>query len=152
MTKSIVLTACEEFGVTPEEFFGPARHGKVTHVRRVAIERFVAAGFTLAATARMIRRSYTTVQYWMHAEYRARRTVYYEKYRADNPPPRTRGLRKLRREERERLLSVYLTRGVQAATPLALAYGVHPTSIRYYARKIGHLGKPGRPRSQEARP
>ncbi len=82
MTKSIVLTVCEELGVTAEEFFGRERSPRMTNARRVAVERLHEAGFSYKASARLIRRNYSTVQYWLHPKYREHRVNYYRDRRA----------------------------------------------------------------------
>lgn len=82
MTKSIVLTVCEELGVTADEFFGRERSKRITNARRMAVERLHDAGFSYKAAARLIRRNYSTVQYWLHPDYREHRVNYYRNRRA----------------------------------------------------------------------
>ena len=83
MTKSIVLTVCEECGITAEDFFGPNRDKRLTNARRIAVERLHEAGFSYKSAARLIRRNYSTVQYWLKPEYREHRVKYYAKYWAE---------------------------------------------------------------------
>lgn len=143
MNKSIVLTVCEELNITPEDFFGPGRVKRLTHARRVAIQRLHDVGMSYASIASCIRRNYSSVQYWMHAEYREKRSRYFAEYHAKHPVPH---VRKLAQEKRKHLLDIYLNQGVEAAKPIALSYGINPATISHYARAIGIKGKPGRPR------
>lgn len=144
MNKSIVLTVCEELNVTPENFFGPRRKKQLTHARRVAIQRLHDAGFSYMAVARLIRRNYSTVQYWIHADYREQRSRYAAEYHAK---PRA---RKLAQEQRQHVLEIYQSQGMQAAKPIAISYGMNPALISHYARKIGIKGRPGRPMEARA--
>jgi IS30 family transposase len=82
MTKSIVLEVCAELDIPPHEFFGPMRDRRLTNSRRVAVERLHEAGFSYKAAARLIKRNYSTVQYWLKPEYRASRVEYYRRYHA----------------------------------------------------------------------
>lgn len=143
MNKSIVLTVCEDLGITPEEFFGPQRQKRLTHARCLAISRMLEAGFSLAGIAAAIRRNYSTVQYWVHASYREKRVEYFAKYHAAHPIPR---LRKLQQDKRKHLVEVYIAHGFEAAKPIAASYGINPATISHYARAIGFKGKSGRPR------
>jgi hypothetical protein len=143
MSKSIVLTVCEEMGITPEEFFGPRKLKHLTHARREAIDRMMAAGFSMTGVAAAIRRNYSSVQYWVYHDYRKRRSDYFREYHAKHPIPH---VRKLRADKRKHLLEVYLDHGLAAAKPVAIAYGINPATISHYARAIGIKGKPGRPR------
>lgn len=63
-TGSIVLDTCKEFGIPPSMFFGSSRRPDVVNARRIAIERFIAAGFSKECTARMVKRDRQTVRYW----------------------------------------------------------------------------------------
>jgi chromosomal replication initiation ATPase DnaA len=71
MSDSIVLQVCRELKIHPDEFFGPKRDRRLTRARRIAIKRLIAAGFNMAGAARMIRRNYSTVRYWMNPKLRA---------------------------------------------------------------------------------
>jgi len=82
MTKSIVLTVCDELDIPPEEFFGPRRSRDLTNARLVAVQRLHAAGFSYKAAARLIKRRYSTVMYLLRPEYRAQRVEYYRRYNA----------------------------------------------------------------------
>jgi hypothetical protein len=77
MNESIVLTVCRECGVTAEDFFGPLRDRHLTNARRIAVERLLAAGFSFRACSRLIRRNYSTVQYWVKPAYREHRKARY---------------------------------------------------------------------------
>lgn len=46
------------------------------------------------------------------------------------------------KEQRARLLEVYLDRGFQAARPLAIEYGFDPHNLAQLARNAGHKQKP----------
>ncbi len=82
MSESIVLTVCRELRVHQNEFFGPGSDRRLTKARRIAIKKLQEAEFNNKAIARLIRRNYSTVQYWLHPEYRKRRTVYFKNLRA----------------------------------------------------------------------
>lgn len=73
MTQSIVLTVCREHRVRPDEFFSRRTDRKFVRCRVEAIKRLREAGFSQAGIARMVRREYSTVRYWLHPEYRERR-------------------------------------------------------------------------------
>lgn len=143
MSKSVVLTICEEYGITAEEFFGPRRDWRLTHARRVAIERLVEAGLNGKGIAAAIRRNYSTVQYWLHPEYREQRSAYAAKYHAAHPVPRT---RKLTQEKCRILVEAYVSGGINAAKPIAIQYGINPQTVSRYTRLAGIKGKPGRPK------
>jgi transposase len=82
MTKSIVLEVCREMKIRPADFFGNKRKGRPSTARRIAIERLKEAGFSNAGIARMVKRNYSTIQYWLHPEYRERRVGYFKQLRA----------------------------------------------------------------------
>lgn len=84
MTKSIVLEVCRECMVHPSEFFGTGRDRRLVTARRLAIHRLHRAGFNYAAIARLIKREYSMVLYWVHAERRQYRTAYCAKYYANH--------------------------------------------------------------------
>lgn len=65
MTRSIVLTICEQHRIRPEEFFGKSRCQKLSACRRDAILALYEAGFSVSGCARMIRRNVSTVHYWL---------------------------------------------------------------------------------------
>lgn len=69
-TGSIVLDVCREMYVLPEEFFGGCRRRDVTEARKLAIQRFKDAGFSMKGTARMMRVHLDTVRYWAHPHHR----------------------------------------------------------------------------------
>lgn len=71
MSESIVVQVCRELKIHPNEFFGPKRDRRLTRARRIAIKRLLAAGFSMAGAARMIRRNYSTVRYWENPKLRA---------------------------------------------------------------------------------
>lgn len=73
MTKSIVLEVCRECEVDPADFFGASRNPKVMGARRIAIEKLHEAGFGYRVIARLVRRDYSTVQYWMSPKNRSYR-------------------------------------------------------------------------------
>lgn len=73
MTQSIVLQVCKEMGVEPADFFGRRRDQRLVSARRLAIDRLVAAGFSMRGVSRMMRRNYSTVQYWMRPALREKR-------------------------------------------------------------------------------
>jgi hypothetical protein len=81
MSGSIVLEVCRECKVHPAEFFGPGRDRRLSNARRLAIQKLKEAEFNNAAIARLMRRNYSTIQYWLHPEYRERRTGYYRNLR-----------------------------------------------------------------------
>lgn len=145
MTKSIVHTVCEQWGITEEEFFGYSRQQNLCQARRYAIMQLQAAGLSFRGIAVAMRRNYSTIQYWMHPEYQERRKIYYKKYHAEHPAPRT---RKIASVKRKKLIEVYLTQGVHAAKPLAIEYGINPNTISRYARELGIKSKPGRPKME----
>lgn len=58
----------------------------------------------------------------------------------------------LSKEQREELLRVYLSRGFQFASPLAIQFGVSPKVMSKYARRAGHKGKRGREPKVKAAP
>jgi hypothetical protein len=80
MSGSIVLDVCRELRIHPEEFFGPKRDRRLTRARRIAIKRLIASGFSMAGAARMIRRNYSTVRYWMRPNLRAKHNEYARNY------------------------------------------------------------------------
>lgn len=80
MTQSIVLQVCAEREIDPVEFFGPRRNARLVKARRIAIERFKEAGFTMAGTARMMRRNCTTIRYWLRPKERKRHNDYARAY------------------------------------------------------------------------
>jgi chromosomal replication initiation ATPase DnaA len=82
MTESIVLQVCRECKVHPVEFFGNGRTQRLVRARRIAIFRLHQAGFNYRAISRLIRRNYSTVLYWVHAEYRRRHSAYFVRYNA----------------------------------------------------------------------
>lgn len=75
MSASIVLAICSEHDIAPADFFsgGTGRH--LVQARVAAIHRLRDAGFNQAAVARLIRREYSVVRYWLHPEYRARKKL-----------------------------------------------------------------------------
>jgi IS30 family transposase len=148
MTGSIVLNVCAECGVTAEEFFGNGRTRKLADTRKLAISQLREAGFSSRAIARLIRRNYSTIQYWSYPEYRARRKTYYKNYHLEHPTPRHKWISE---EQKRRLLEVYLKEGFAAAKPIAISYGIKPAEISRYSRAIGVKGKPGRPKPCEIR-
>lgn len=75
MTKSIVLEVCEQFKIHPVDFFGNCRDPKAVKARRVAIYKLKAAEFSNAAIARLMRRNYSTIQYWLFPNYRVKRAA-----------------------------------------------------------------------------
>jgi hypothetical protein len=83
MTESIVLTVCRECKVHPTEFFGRGKDKRLVKCRRIAIHRLHHAGFNYAAIARIMKRDYSGILYWVHAEYREKRVGYYAKYNAE---------------------------------------------------------------------
>jgi hypothetical protein len=44
--------------------------------------------------------------------------------------------------QREQLISIYLQRGFKAVTPIALKYGIAPTTVADIARRRGHYQRP----------
>lgn len=80
MTESIVLQVCRELKIHPYEFFGSGRDRRLTRARRIAIKRLIAAGFSMAGAARMIRRNYSTVRYWMRPKLKAKHNEYSRNY------------------------------------------------------------------------
>jgi hypothetical protein len=75
MTQSIVLTVCAEYLVSPADFFSHRTDRRFVRCRVEAIRRLRAAGFSQAAIARLVKREYSTVRYWLHPKYRERRKV-----------------------------------------------------------------------------
>jgi hypothetical protein len=82
MTKSIVLEVCRELGIQPSDFFGNKRKGQLSVARRLAIERLKEAGLNNRGIASAMKLNYSTIQYWLHPEYRERRTHYFRQLRA----------------------------------------------------------------------
>lgn len=142
---SIVLTVCEECGVTAKEFFGPGRRKKLTDARRIAIDRLRAQELSYRVIGRLIRRNYKTVKYWLSPSYRAYRAGYMARYHKVHPKIRHKWLSD---EQKRHLLSVYLTEGFCAAKPIAIQYGVNPRQMSRYARAAGIKGFTGRPRTK----
>lgn len=75
MTKSIVLTVCEQHQISPAAFFGKGRTQKLSHARRDAIVALSAAEFGTQAIARLIKRDTSTVIYWLNQTSRDRRKL-----------------------------------------------------------------------------
>lgn len=82
MTESIVMAVCRECKVHPTEFFGRGKDKRLTKCRRLAIHRLHQAGFNYLAISRLMKRHYSTIMYWVHAEYRERRVDYFAKLHA----------------------------------------------------------------------
>lgn len=100
MTESIVLQVCREFDVSPSDFFNASKRDRdLVRVRRYAIARLAGAGFNMAAIARMIRRNYSTVRYWMKPEIREYSNRKSRDYWVVNPKPTTRAGRLARSQE-----------------------------------------------------
>jgi len=74
--KAIVKQVILESGIGSKDFFGTSRTRHLVRARRKAIKRLKAAGFSDAATARIMKRNVSTVQYWLHPEYRERSRAY----------------------------------------------------------------------------
>lgn len=74
---SIINEVCRDLDIDPEDFFGNCRVKRVVAARVLAIARLRAADFSHAAIARMMRREYSAIQYWIHPRYRERRVPYY---------------------------------------------------------------------------
>lgn len=88
MTESIVVQVCRELKIRPDEFFGNGRDRRLTRARRIAIKRLIAAGFSMAGAARMIRRNYSTVRYWVHPKLREAHNEYARNYWRQLPQQR----------------------------------------------------------------
>ena len=71
------MEVCRDMDVDPEDFFGNTRMKRVVAARVLAIARLRAADFTHAAIARLMKREYSAIQYWIHPKYRERRVPYY---------------------------------------------------------------------------
>ena len=82
MTKSIVLEVCRELEIEPSDFFGNRRKGQFSVARRLAIERLKEAGLNARGIASAMKRNYSSVQYWLHPEYRIRRLHYFKQLHA----------------------------------------------------------------------
>jgi chromosomal replication initiation ATPase DnaA len=80
MTESIVLTVCQELKIHPHEFFGSGRDHRLVRARRIAIKRLRAAGFSMAGIARMMKRNYSTIRYWVHPKLRKHHNEYARNY------------------------------------------------------------------------
>lgn len=65
-TGSIVIEVCKAHNILPDEFFHPrARRQEVLACRVEAFLRLRDAGFNDAAIARVTRRHYDSVRYWI---------------------------------------------------------------------------------------
>ncbi len=80
---SIVLEVCRQCKVHPIEFFGRKRDKRLVRCRRIAIAQLQQAGFNNMAVARLMRRSYSNIQYWTHKKYRMKRRKYCRDYMAE---------------------------------------------------------------------
>lgn len=67
---SIVLQVCRDLKVYEAEFFGRGRDARLVEARREAIRRLQAADFSGAAIARVMRRSHSTIYYWLNSNIR----------------------------------------------------------------------------------
>lgn len=75
MTRSIVLTVCEQHQVSPAAFFGKGRTQKLSQARRDAIGALSDAGFGTHAISRLVKRNASTVIYWLNQTSRDRRKL-----------------------------------------------------------------------------
>lgn len=83
--RAIIEDVMRHYKIQPSVFFGNRRGvHRVTKARRIAIGRLKDAGFNSAAIARLMKRNYSTIQYWLHPEYRERRTHYCRQLRASH--------------------------------------------------------------------
>lgn len=139
MKKSIVITVCEELGVDSKDFFGRCRERELVDARREAIARLIKAGFSMAATARMIRKSYSTVQYWMKPAFRAHRAKYGAANNHRWPRKHKRKTDRVtsRPEQRLAIVEAYWTEGLEATLLLAASMGITRQSTFRYLRKAG---------------
>lgn len=78
-TGSIVLDVCKEMHVLPEEFFNGSRRHDVVEARKEAIKRFMAADFSIAGTARVMRVHFDTVRYWANPRHREKKLARLER-------------------------------------------------------------------------
>lgn len=139
MNKSIVLTVCAEFGVDPADFFGRCRERELVDARREAIARLTKAGFSMAATARLIRKSYSTVQYWMKPAFRAHRARYGAANNHRWPRKHKRMTDRVTSSlaQRAEIVAAYKVGGVDAAILLAASYGITRQATFRFLRKAG---------------
>jgi hypothetical protein len=146
--KSVVLTVCEEMGVSSAEFFGPGRSRRLTKARLVAIERLREAGFSVRATARLIKRNYATVMYWIRPEYRVQRAKYAAKYHAAHPKTYQKKSNRVYStpEQRAEIVRLYTTQGPPAARAFAESCGLSPRYITRFVRAAGFKCKIGKPK------
>ena len=139
MTKYIVITVCEEMGVDSQDFFGRDRSRELVNARREAIVRLIKAGFSMAATARLIKKSYSTVQYWLKPDFRAHRARYGAANNHRWPPVRKKMTDRVtsRPEQRAEIVAAYQSGGVAAAMQLAASYKITRQSTFRFLRKAG---------------
>jgi len=73
---AIIKDVMQRRRIGVKDFFGTSRMTHLVDARRVAIRRLQAAGFDNAAVARLMKRNYSTIQYWTHPNYRKRQIAY----------------------------------------------------------------------------
>lgn len=80
MTHPIILDVCKNHRITLADFFGPTRHQTIVLARIEALSIFIGEKrLSLAATARILRRHRTTIQYWLSVQSREHRREYMRK-------------------------------------------------------------------------
>lgn len=81
-SESVAIQVCHDMKIYPAEFFGQGRDARLVKARREAMRRLKAAGFSNAAIARVLKRAYSTVQYWMKDDLREKRLKRCREYTA----------------------------------------------------------------------
>lgn len=87
--REIIKEVMEKRRVGPKDFFGTNRMPHVLRARAAAIKQMREAGMSQAAIGRIMKRSYSTIQYWVHPEYRQRHRAYCLTYQRQKAEMRT---------------------------------------------------------------
>ena len=74
--RAIIMDVMKTRNIGSKDFFGSSRMTHLVKARRSAILRLKEAGFNSAAIARLMKRNYSTIQYWTHPNYRERQIAY----------------------------------------------------------------------------
>lgn len=88
---AIIAATMRQANVGVKDFFSNSRLAHLVAARRTAIRRLKADGFDMAAIARLVDVNYSTVRYWLHKGFRARRMsinrTYWERRAANSSGP-----------------------------------------------------------------
>ncbi len=78
--RAIIRDVMQSRRIGVKDFFGASRMTHLVNARRIAIMRLKKAGFNDAAIARLMKRNYSTVRYWLRPDYRQRSMAYSNAY------------------------------------------------------------------------